>query len=292
MEKTIFYIAGEGHSGSTLLDIILGAQKKAFSTGELTFLPQKGIINNEYCSCRKRIHKCIIWQKVIQEWNTIRKLSLECYIKTQSKLSSNKKLIQTLFLLRKPTKDIKTFIEDTTSLYEIIFTTTNSDMIIDSSKNPNRILILKHLGFKVVVIHLTRQFGGVLNSYKKRMAKNLKAGIEADIIPKKTSYVLSGWILKNFLAQQFGKTMNYHKIRYEDLINDPEQIISKLASNWPNENANILKTRGPFNPKHLVAGNRLRMKDQIYIAEKPFDASYTQLSRTDKLLSLSIDYFY
>ncbi len=292
MKKSIIYIAGEGHSGSTLLDIILGTPKNAFSAGELMFLPQKGIINNEYCSCNKRVHECTIWHKVIEEWTTKRKLSLEHYIKIQNNLSSNKKLIHTYRLLQKPTKDVSSFLQDTISLYEIIFSTTNSDVIIDSSKNPNRILILQKLGFDVTVIHLTRKFGGVLNSYKKRLSKDLKAGIENDILPQKTSYVLSGWILKNFLTQYFGKKLNYHKIKYEDLIKNPEQTILELSSNWNDQQVQILKKRGPFRPTHLVAGNRIRMKEQIYIADEPLDTSHSQLKKTEKILSQSIDFFY
>ncbi len=291
-DKTITYIAGDGHSGSTLLDIILGAKEKTFSSGELMFFPQKGIINNEYCSCQKPIHECEIWGKVIQEWDAIRKLPLEQYIQIQNSLTTNKKLIQTYRLLQKPTIDFKTFIQDTISLYDLIFSITNSNTIIDSSKNPNRILILKQLGFKIVIIHLTRRFGDVLNSYKKEWKKDLKAGIEENILPQKTPYILSGWFLKNFLTQYYGKTMQYHKMKYENLIHDPERTIAQLALNWDNEFTSIIKNRGPFIPKHLVAGNRMRMKDKIYISEKPHDTSYSRLKNTDKILSRSIDYFY
>lgn len=291
-DKTIIYIAGDGHSGSTLLDITLGEMNNTFSSGELMFFPQKGIINNEYCSCKKNIHDCEIWAKVIQEWDTKRKLPLAQYIEIQKSLTTNKKLIQTYQLLQNPTTDFTTFVQDTISLYDLIFSITNSNTIIDSSKNPNRILILKQLGFKIVIIHLTRRFGDVLNSYKNEWKKDLKAGIEEDILPQKTPYVLSGWFLKNFLTQYYGKTMQYHKMKYENLIEHPEATIAKLSLNCDKEFTSIIKNRGPFVPKHLVAGNRLRMKDQIYISEKPHDTTYSRLKITEKILSRSIDYFY
>jgi hypothetical protein len=35
---TVLYIAGDGHSGSTLLDIIIGSSPNIFSAGELTLI--------------------------------------------------------------------------------------------------------------------------------------------------------------------------------------------------------------------------------------------------------------
>ncbi|WP_164905182.1 hypothetical protein [Aequorivita ciconiae] len=37
---TVLYIAGNGHSGSTLLDIIIGSSSDFFSAGELTFITE------------------------------------------------------------------------------------------------------------------------------------------------------------------------------------------------------------------------------------------------------------
>jgi hypothetical protein len=53
-----------------------------------------------------------------------------------------------------------------------------------------------------------------------------------------------------------------------------------------------LKERGPFYPEHLVAGNRIRMKEHIYIAERPMGTSYQRLSNAEKLLARSVDFFY
>ena len=43
---TVTYIVGDGHSGSTLLDIIIGSSPNIFSAGELTFITRDSIFKN------------------------------------------------------------------------------------------------------------------------------------------------------------------------------------------------------------------------------------------------------
>ena len=266
-EKTIIYISGEGHSGSTLLDIILGAQENAFSLGELINLPQKGILNREYCSCGYSIPTCDLWGEVIKMWEEKRILKIQDYLNFQRYFQSNKNLLFSFFALKYPNNSIKYFINDTYELYNIIFKSTNSSVIIDSSKSPNMIPILKRLGFNIIVIHLTRRFGDVLNSYKKSFKKDLEGGIEQDIKPQKTSYVLFSWMIKNFLTLLYSNNIKRIRIKYEDLVKDPSSSIAGLLGN-NKIFLRKLEERGPFIPKHLVAGNRIRMNNQIFILKK------------------------
>lgn len=292
-KKTISYISGEGLSGSTLLDIVLGSRKNSFSAGELIFLPLKGIKNAEYCACGNPASECSLWSGIIQEWNNKRVLNLDEYIQLQKQLTSKKNIFSSYKMLKYPSGKIELFLNDTRMLYNIIFEHTNSNNIIDSSKSPGNILILKHLGFDLTIIHLTRRFGDVLNSYKTQAKKDLKIGREADVVPRKTSKVIIGYILKNILVFIFSKINNleYKIIKYEDYVLNPILHLTKLV-NYDDESKQILEQRGPFYPEHLVAGNKIRMNDQLYISEKPMNTSYHRLNRVDKLLARCVDFFY
>mgnify|MGYP000398042229 CR=1 FL=1 len=289
-KRTIIYISGEGHSGTTLLDIILGSQKNAFSSGELGFFAQKGIKNNEYCACSNTVPDCEVWSQVIKEWEKVRNLGLDEYIQIQSRLTSKKNVLSSYFSLRNPSSKISYFLEDTNRLYDIIFNVTDSEIIIDSSKAPGRIQILKKLDYEIKVFHLIRRFGDVLNSYKKSSPKDLKKGVEHKIEPLSTMYVLTSWIFKNMLSFLFSNGISYTKVKYEEIVNNPEKELAFVTSE--KEFANLLRERGPFYINHLVAGNKLRMKDHIYIAEKPMNTSYHRLKRRDKVLAKFIDSFY
>ena len=59
------YICSHRHSGSTLLDLFLGAHSKIESLGEIDFLPQDLALNDP-CSCGSSIRDCQVWREVIE----------------------------------------------------------------------------------------------------------------------------------------------------------------------------------------------------------------------------------
>jgi len=290
-KKAIIYISGIDHSGSTLLDTILGSNKKSFSAGELRFLAEKGIKNGEYCSCGVPVPECHVWKEIIDKWENTRLLDLDTYIQIQKKFNSNKNLFSARKLLKQQPEQIKNFIDDTEKLYKIIFSVTNSDLIIDSSKSPGMILIFKKMNLNLNVIHLTRRFGDVLNSNKKRAKKDLKKGIENDIVPRNSFRVLVSWFLLNFLTIIYSKGTVYKRVKYEDYIDELKQTVSDII-HIDSKYEELLDNRGPFIPGHLVAGNVIRLKDELFVTKKPMNTSYSRLNRTDRVLAKLIDRFY
>ncbi len=65
MTKCI-YICGAGHSGSTLLDMLLGSHSQVASLGEISNLPMELAVNNK-CTCGQHIRNCEVWSDVVRE---------------------------------------------------------------------------------------------------------------------------------------------------------------------------------------------------------------------------------
>jgi len=63
---TVVFIAGSGHSGSTLLDLMLGSSPGFFSTGELSqYQSTYGLSDGAGpCTCGDRIRDCSFWESV------------------------------------------------------------------------------------------------------------------------------------------------------------------------------------------------------------------------------------
>jgi len=125
--KKIIYISGLGHSGSTLLDMVLGVNEKAIGLGEIMpFLRRKDHIVDlkSTCSCGKLGYDCEFWQnaeKVIEN----SKDETEAYIK----------------------------------LAEYFFEKYGNDTIlIDSSKNSYKYLEEINKKYDLKVIYLTRDY--------------------------------------------------------------------------------------------------------------------------------------
>ncbi len=68
----LLYILSAGHSGSTLLDILVGTIPGVFSTGECFYFPWQlhrdgGVceLGQDICSCGKKFSECETWVKVV-----------------------------------------------------------------------------------------------------------------------------------------------------------------------------------------------------------------------------------
>ncbi len=63
------FICSAGHSGSTLLDLLIGSHPVAMALGEITQLP-KNLALNTLCSCGAPIRDCPLWATVVDELAT------------------------------------------------------------------------------------------------------------------------------------------------------------------------------------------------------------------------------
>ncbi len=59
------FICAAGHSGSTLLDLLIGSHPAAMSLGEITQLPKNFALNTP-CSCGEPIRECHLWATVLE----------------------------------------------------------------------------------------------------------------------------------------------------------------------------------------------------------------------------------
>ena len=260
----VIYISGYVRSGSTILDIILGNITGYFSTGELVFFTTNGLIDNEYCSCSNRVGDCIFWKNVADEWESKRTLSLESYNAILYNHFRNKKSLSLFKKLLFPDSIFLNFLEDTRSLYQIISEQSGNKTIIESSKSPYRILLLRKIGLKVKVVHLVRGLNEILLATRKTLLANPEQGIEKNIMPRNKWNVMVTWSLSNLYTKLFAMGMPKVKVRYEEMIAEPYRVV-KAITYVPSPYMDKLNNRGPFLPEHVVAGNRLRMQKSFFI---------------------------
>ena len=62
----VLYIAGDGRSGSTLLNIALGNHERVLAMGELCNLHRFVLGQSNWCSCGVPVSDCGFWQSVDQ----------------------------------------------------------------------------------------------------------------------------------------------------------------------------------------------------------------------------------
>jgi len=276
----VVYITGNGHSGSTLLDMILGSNEGYFSTGELTFITRNTIMK-EYCSCQKVISECEVWPKVFELWEAEREISYSRYHEMHWQFERNKRTFQALINYIWPSSIFKQYCRATLKLFQAIQKVTGCSVIIDSSKSPQRIAVLSKI-VDLEVIHICRNFTGVLNSSKGSVSKNIEAGIETDLPPRRTWKVILDWIFTNIAAEIFSIGVSSQKVFYKNFVKTPKSLgeIHPLLIRLTSERS--------FSASHMLAGNVIRLKKDLKINPE-IGFQYKRLSARQLSFGKSID---
>ncbi|MEX0967259.1 MAG: hypothetical protein WD077_08470 [Bacteroidia bacterium] len=169
------------------------------------------------------------------------------------------------------------YCEATRILFEAIQEVSGAEVIIDSSKSPTRIAVLRRFS-ELSVIHLIRNFTGVLNSAKSSSKKDIKAGIEEDNPARSTIKTWASWFLTHLQCEIFCIGIKSNKLRYREYLNDPEKL-EKLDPAF----AGILD-RAPFTSEHMLAGNKIRLKKSLKV-DKDLGFKYTRLNHKNLLIA-------
>lgn len=241
---TCIYICAGEHSGSTLLDHLLGTHSQVSSLGEIEHLP-KNIALNTRCTCGKPILDCGVWERVLAN------LSLQAGVDLRhepyalpvgfpkAKVIVDRRRQTPLYLLRRrlalgalylglatgqrwlaDAGGANRVLGNAFRLYDAVGRVLGSRFVVDSSKSYLRALGLYRLHpERVRVVLLSRDGRGVYYSQKKRG------------FPERER--LRGWarhyrralpLLDRYVAPP-------HRLRvaYEALAADPEAELRRLC---------------------------------------------------------------
>ena len=238
----VIYILGSGHSGSTLLDLIIGSHSYIESAGEIDRFwryvshqpPQTGE-KERFCTCGQPIDQCQYWNKVRYELK-----------QTCGKTEINPK-----------SKNTEQFIENNYYFIKAILTASRKKIFCDSSKNSYRLdKFLNSNLFDVHIVHLIRDGRAVGFSLKKKGARTSNNNLYDYYQAVKL------WSKQNLMYKhKYMKDGNYLELKYEDLVRDPktsiEQILAKLSLEFEPSQLNFSEY-----DHHNIGGNRMRMSKQ------------------------------
>jgi len=262
----VIYIVGEGRSGSTLFERILGQHDKIFAAGELIHIWERGFIDNQLCSCGEPFNKCKVWKNIITRFIKKYKKGIEPNSVIEALLKTSR---MRHYLIKKnfDNKYAKFINEIYTHLYEAIIESTGSEFVIDASKHPVFAYILtRNKNLDLYIIHLVRDSRGVAYSWTRRKIRP-EIISRKEYMPRYSVFKSSlSWMIVNKIALDLKNRNNvkYLLIRYEDLILKPQETLAKVC--------NFLKLDPDFKQlfikrniihlmeNHTVAGNPIRFK--------------------------------
>lgn len=242
----LVYIAGLGHSGSTLLSLLLDTSDVVFSAGELKLLqdyltkpnPDR-YVSGAPCTCgAKSLRECSIWHDI-----------LSCFEKSFGNdinhYESRVQRSQVLFYLFG-----NNYYPADAELLRCISSITKAKFVLDSSKSLNRLIRLRRAPIRIKVIHLIRDLDGLSQSYRR--------------IGYKTMRCYSMWLLNNvilacvrFLTIR-DKTIKWLNVSYDSLAQYPEIELKKICKfmglRYSRDMLEFHKMKS-----HDIGGNPMRM---------------------------------
>lgn len=251
----IIYIAGDGRSGSTLLDSVLSNIEGSISVGECHRYWVRYVENESHCSCSEMIQQCTLWSKVEQRLQE----KFPDYI--ASEFEKKVRRIQFYKNFDKIPEMIQKgdwfhFAEVVKEFYMAIADITGSNCIIDSSKSMPWGYLLQQLDvFDVRIIHLERNLVEVANSWKKTI--RLPEYTEREVfMPKKGNILIAkSWLKIKLMQRLLKRHGKYTFVAYRDLCKYPDKELRRLATflevDIPIEQLKVL-------PNHAIGGNPMR----------------------------------
>jgi hypothetical protein len=263
----IIYLAGWGRSGSTLLSNLLGEVKGLTSIGETYNLWRRGMVEDKLCGCEKPFSACDYWQTIMHKaFGDMACLDGEYFQGLQERVSNRDLLVKVLF--GSPVQQdhcVQEYAYMLKRLYTAVAQTSNSRVIVDSSKIPSHAYLLNDLeGIDLYIVHLVRDPRAVAYSWmkKKRYDPNSENVTYMDRFNPAISTLI--WMYWNVLIESiWGRSPRYYFLRYEDLLEKPRLALEEILGLIQGEAGPMPAIQGDsiyLHPNHNVSGNPSRFR--------------------------------
>lgn len=268
------YICSAGHSGSTLLDLLIGSHPRITSLGEISHL-SKNIALNTPCSCGSPVRACQFWSAVLSDLG--RDLGIDPVARPydlhmgyplattvvdrdhQTRLYlMRRKLALGLYFLRlqlgisvldRVTAGMSLATENTVRVYEAARSRADSDAVVDSSKSYLKAVALyRRHPERVRILLLTRDGRAVLWSNLKRGTPREKA-----VRDWRRQYARALPLLRRYVRPE-----HLLQVRYEDIATSPRAALERICQfvEIPFDER-MLSFR--WKAHHVANGNRMRL---------------------------------
>ena len=271
----VIFIAGYGHSGSTVLDSFLHQSPGVEGVGELYRARRHGqhFGRSRQCACGLAVSDCPYWAQVWRQWTQkVSPRDVDEYFDLQDRFERPRRSWPRLIYgNQRPGSDFGRYARLTARLYAAIGDVSGRGAIVDSSKIPIRAYaLLKNPDIDLRLVHLVRDCRAVAWSMIKRARRARSDDSESATWESMiTCRTAAAWIVANWQCDWVMSKAQSNRaalVRYEDFAGCPAQVGAELARMCElpgfDEIPDLTRTN---RPRHTVAGNRLRKSKEITI---------------------------
>ena len=274
----ILYIASSGRSGSTVLDLLLGAHAACWTLGEFYVLPWELRTHTKPCGCGRPVEECHFWGPIVAEhqgallqgsidrfrdsYNGGRPIRFREYRFLGSSAAAHR---------QRRAHQLEQYGRDNVEVLDRVLQGAGAikgdqvQWLVDASKSVYRLLWLRETGlFDVRVIHLVKDPRTFVHSICKGTAGTGRLWM----LGKATLR----WNIENHLFNRLFRAHfaehEVYRLRYEELATDPKGILREISL-WLGIAADDDLAANFRGENHAIAGNPSRFESSsIRLDEK------------------------
>ena len=241
--NNLIFISSMGHSGSTLVDLLVGAHPRFIGLGEIANVIKPGptgleLARQAVCSCGHTMDECVFWSQV------------------DARLQSNGNL---------------SFIEKYKMVFDTFEQVFGHDYIpVDSSKALAALKLLNtNLASHIRVLYILKDVRSYTVSQIDTI-KRLEENFFKKYILTRPAFHFWGWYRRNRKLQGFfsDQDMDVLQIGYEELCLYPHLMVQKISDFLDVETESSMLDIGE-SKSHIILGNRMRHQ-----TDKRLDITY------------------
>ena len=228
----LLYIGGFGRSGSTLVERILGQIPGFCSAGEVVFIWQRGLVENQLCGCGAAFSDCDFWTRVgktaFDGWDQVDGAEM---VALQHQVDRNRYIPAMVAPRLRPgaAAALDRYTDALSRLYRGIREVSGERVVIDASKHASTAYLLRRVpGLDLRVVHLVRDARGVAYSWTKEVKKPEVVDGYMPVYRPSSSGLQ--WLTYNLLFDAFGVLDDSMVLRYEESLADPRGTVQRILA--------------------------------------------------------------
>ena len=264
----IVYVAGYGRSGSTVLDVILGSHPAFMSGGELTYLLDDWDDPARACACGQRYPECPLWSQLAQTLPVPVSQAAALVRRFDRRGALHPRWLADDRRHEAAAAQYATIARGLVELAQ----RQGARYLVDSSKTAGdaacRPLALSATGgVPVKVLHLVRSPWATWRSVRRSSNWQLEGHGGAKRAP--LARAVLGYLLAHGYAYHARRklgTARYFRMRYEDLLEDPQAVFASLGRYLGIDLGSLGRAviaGERFKVGHNVGGNRVRLQRAV-----------------------------
>lgn len=276
ISEGFIYIMGRGHSGSTVLDALLGNGTDVVGVGELAVAMDR---EDGTCGCGVSLEECPFWSSVRDAFENKTAVG---WSRAARMTKRQAHVGRFLWTLRASADDsaVERLRRVTEGVADAIARVAGGTTIVDSTKEVTRALFLARFLPQARIIHLIRSPLSTLASHLQRIRSGagfpfLRRRWRARWLePFLMVLAAVNWVVGNALAGIVRRVAPSRvlRVRYEDLCERPDHELARIedfAGRDLSPVRDAIRRDRTLPLGHKIAGNRMRKADEFRFQPDP-----------------------